>query len=259
MKNRTKSPAKEPKGGGGYKFKIEAYSPKTIPMSRLALYMGELATLLGEKGAVHFDRLTKGSTILNIKVEQESVVKVRDRIQDFRNGEGGEAHRAYKALNKLLRDDNANGSLRSNEPRGLVIPFPGRELAEEKFASVKQRGSIDGVITGIRGKDETIHIILQSEGRQISGCETTKTIAKQLGKKLFEPVRLFGLGRWSRDAEGVWKLERFKIEGFATLDDAPLTTALQAVRSIPWEWGEDPFNELLAIRSGSGGKQHGGH
>lgn len=36
-----------------YRFKIDAYSPDTMPMARLAQYMGELAVLLGEREAVH--------------------------------------------------------------------------------------------------------------------------------------------------------------------------------------------------------------
>ena len=119
--------------------------------------------------------------------------------------------------------------------------FPGREIAEEKFASIRQQGSIDGIVTGIRGKDETIHITIQSEGQQVSGCETNRTIAKQLGAKLFEPVRLFGRGRWSRDADGVWSLLYFKIESFDALEDVPLGNALAALRAIPTEWGDGAY------------------
>ena len=255
-----KPPLRDRSEGGVYQFEIDAYTPQTIPMSRLAQYMGELAALLGEKNAVHFSRLTEGSTILNARVDREAAPKVRKRIEELHRGDaGGDALRAFKALNKLLRDDNAIGSLRSDEPEGLTIPFRGRELAEEVFTSVNQHGSIDGIITGVRGKDETIHVTLQSEGVQISGCETNRLIAKQLGARLFEPVRLFGRGRWTRDADGVWTLLKFRIESFETLDGAPLTTALAALRSVPAAWDDESFNDLLAIRRGPGGKRHGGH
>lgn len=247
--------------GTEYKFRIDAYSPDKMPMARLAEYMTHLAALLGERNAVHFRRLTRGSTVLNAKVDREAVPKVRDRVVAVRAGDAAsEPMRAFNVLNKLLRDDNAIGVLRDNATHGgVVIRFPGRELAEEKFASIRQQGSIDGIVTGIRGKDDTIHITLQSEGQQISGCDTTRAIAKQLGAKLFEPVRLFGRGRWSRDADGVWMLVSFRIESFDALDSAPLATALAALREIPTEWGDDAYSELREMREGPGSSKNGGH
>lgn len=167
--------------------------------------------------------------------------------------------RAFNALNKLLRDDNAIGLLRDSAQRGIVIRFPGREIAEEKFASIRQQGSIDGIVTGVRGKDDTIHITIQSEGQQISGCETNRIIAKQLGAKLFEPVRLFGRGKWSRDADGAWSLLYFKIESFESLQDETLTGALAALRAIPTEWSDDAYGQLTVMRQRPGSKRNGGH
>jgi hypothetical protein len=246
--------------GTQYRFRIDAFSPETIPMKRLAQYMAELADLLGERTAVHFQKLTKGSTILNARIDREAAPKVRDRVFLVRSGDApAEPMRAYNALNKLLRDDNAVGVLRDAAPRGIIIRFPGREVAEEKFASIRQHGSIDGIVTGIRGKDDTIHITINSEGQQVSGCETTRAIAKQLGAKLFEPVRLFGRGRWSRDADGVWTLIMFKIESFDALQDIPLTNALAQLRDIPTDWSDSALSELDEMRHGKGSKRNGGH
>lgn len=246
--------------GAEYRLKIDAYSPETMPMARLAQYMSEFAALLGERDAVHFHRLTRGSTVLNAKIDREAAPKVRDRIESVRVGEAtGEPMRAFATINKLLRDDNAVGILKSTHTKGIVIRFPGREAAEEKFASIRQQGSIDGIVTGVRGRDDTIHITIQSEGRQISGCEASRTIAKQLGAKLFEPVRLFGRGKWSRDADGVWTLLYFKIENFEALRDETLTDALIDLRSIPTEWGDDAYSLLDMIRQGPRSKQNGGH
>ncbi|MDA9466091.1 hypothetical protein [Bradyrhizobium sp. CCBAU 53415] len=243
-----------------YRFKIDAYTPATIPMGRLAQYMNELAILLGERDSVHFRGLTKGSTILNARVDREAAPKVHDRMVAVRAGDANaDAQRAFNALNTLLRADNAVGVLRDAAPRGaVVIRFPGRELTEEKF-TVRQQGSIDGFVTGVRGKDATIHVTLQSEGRQISGCETTRAIAKQLGAKLFEPVRLFGRGRWVREGDGEWTLEHFRIESFEPLQDASLSDALAALRDIPTEWGDDAYTELTDERKGRGSRNNGGH
>ena len=214
--------------------------------------------MLGEPASVHFGHLARGSTVLVHRVEHEAIPKVQDRISSVRRGEAPvEPLRAYRAINRLLREDNAAGHLR--EGKAIVIKFPGKNEAEEKFPSVRQQGAIDGIVTRVGGADATAHVLLEAEGKQVTGCYTTREIAKQLGRKLYEAVRLFGRGRWSRDSEGVWALQSFKIESFEPLSDAPLSEALTDLRAIPAEWDDDAFSELQVIRQGPRGKRDGGH
>lgn len=258
MPRRPKSARRD---GTEYRFKIDAYTPDTIPMARLSEYMGQLALLLGEPAAVYFLKLTKGSCVLNAKIDREAAPKVRDRVARVRVGDAPtEPMKAFDTLNRLLRDDDATGVLRDAAPRGIIVRFPGRELTQEKFPSVRQQGSIDGIIVGIRGRDATAHVILQSEGQQISGCEIKdRALAKQLAAKYQEPVRLFGRGKWTRDADGVWQLEDFKVESYQALDDALLSKVLEELRAIPLEWADDEFSRLTNDRNGPGGKRNGGH
>lgn len=156
-------------------------------------------------------------------------------------------------------EDNAVGVLREKRTTAVVLRFPGRLEPEEKFTAVRQYGSIDGVVNRIGGKDETIHVTLEIEGRQVSGCFTNRAVAKDLRHHLFDTVRLFGRGKWNRDADGNWALEDFKIEGFEPLKEVPLTQALDEIRSIPTEWTDEAHDELRAIRHGPGDKRNGGH
>jgi hypothetical protein len=167
--------------------------------------------------------------------------------------------RAFRTLNKYLREDNAVGFLREKRTAAVVLKFPGRLQPEERFTAVRQHGSIDGVINRIGGKDETVHISLEMDGRQVSGCYTSRALAKELRHYLFDTVRLFGRGKWNRDGDGNWTLEDFKIEGFEALKEAPLSQALEELRSIPIEWTDDTIDELGGIRHGLEGKQNGGH
>lgn len=246
--------------GAEYRFTIDAYSPETMPMSRLAQYLGELSSLLGETSAVHFSRLETGSTVVVSSVEHEAIPKVRARAASVRRGEGqSDAVRAFKQINKLLRDDNAVAYLQDKAVGAVILKFPGREEVEEKFPAIRQQGSIDGVIIRVGGQDETVPVWLEVEDKKISGCFASKAIAKQLGSKLYEAVRLFGKGRWSRDNEGLWSLIDFKIESFEALDEAPLSSALAQLRAIPTEWDDGAFSEFDLIRHGPKGKPHGGH
>jgi len=226
-------------------------------MLRLAEYMHQLAEILGEPEHVHFRRIAKGSVDIRHAVDHEAIPKVRERVARLRRGDGpSEAQKAYKATNKMLRDDNAVGRLKVG---AVILPFPGREESQEEFAAIRQRGFIDGIITGVRGRDETVHIILQAEDKQISGCYTNPVIGKQLCVRFREAVRLFGTGRWLRDSEGDWSLINFKVDGFDPLDEAPLSAALTNLRAIPTELDDDAYSELLMIRQGPQGNRNGGH
>jgi hypothetical protein len=153
--------------------------------------MRALSQILGEPSAVHFRRLEHGSTALVSSIDREAAPKVRSRVIALRRGEAPkEVHTACAEINRLLRADDAVAVLseRRKAPTpttAVVIRFPGREQVHEEVPAIRQHGSVDGIVTGIRGRDETIHITLQAEGQQISGFVTNKTVAKQLATKFF--------------------------------------------------------------------------
>ena len=99
-----------------YRFVIEAYTPETLPMARLAEYMGKMATLLGEKAHVHFVRIEEGSAALLQEVEPEAQPAVRERIHAMREQAGpADVRQAYEALNGLLVDDRTSGYLAEDD------------------------------------------------------------------------------------------------------------------------------------------------
>jgi hypothetical protein len=102
----------------------------------------------------------------------------------------------------------------------------------------------------VGGMDQTVHVTLESEGEVVTGCYTTRQIAKELGHRMFEPVRLFGRGRWNRDDDGRWTLLDFKVESFEPLVEMPLSEALHELRRIKTGWGAEALEELSTIRHG---------
>lgn len=235
-----------------YRFRIDAFTPETIPMSRLAEYMAELATMLGEAKSVHFVRVDPGSTVLVHKVEREAVPKVLSRAKAVGRGEAPrDAATAYKTINRFLREDNGTGTLQEKKRGPKILYFPGREGAEDPYPSVRERGSIDGYVMRVGGTDDTIPVLLESEGRQIAGCYTDKATAKKLAQRLFDPARLFGKGLWKRDADGAWSLSSFKIESFEWLSNDSLSVALGELREVKADWGgDDAYDELAKLRHG---------
>ena len=238
-------------------LKIDAYSPETIPMSRLADYMTDLAMLLGEKASVHFVRLDPGSTALVHRVDQEAVPKVNERLLLVRAGNGpSEARRAFAEIDRRMATDNASGVL-TDEGGAEILPFLGiNRFVEPEFGPFNEPGTIDGIVIRVGGQRQKVPIHLQTTTGFESHCEATREIAKELGKCLFGPeIRCVGVGRWFRDGTGLWEMRNFTISQFSILNDRPLpeiVSDLQEVQGSGWRELADPWAALADIRSGGG-------
>lgn len=235
-----------------YQFVIDAYSPDTLPMSRLAEYMAALARLLGEVERVHFVRLEQGSTVLVQVVEPEAAPQVSHRIRALERKEApADAIRAFNALNGYLAADNATGCLRESNGAEL-IQFPGRELkAPITFGAFKQPGVLDGVLVRVGGMDNTVPVHLQ-DGGTVHICNATRDMARRLAVHLYGPtLRVQGEGRWERDADNGWLMKRFNITAFEELDDVPLNQVADRLRNVEgsgWDNIDDPAAELRRLR-----------
>lgn len=236
-----------------YKFRIDAYSPDTLPMSRLAEYMTDLAVILGEQQRVHFVRLEKGSAVLVQEIEAIAVPKVRERVDSVGGGSGpNDAMTAYDRLNRRLKSDNCVAALFENEG-AEIIQFPGRESVEQiNYEHVEQVGSLDGKIIRLGGTQERVPVHIASPDQIHTHCFATREMAKTLGHYIFGPeLRFHGNGKWNRDELGHWELDRFAIASFEVLDEQPLSAVVARLRDIPgseWQDIDDPWAALESIR-----------
>lgn len=237
-----------------YRFVIDAYTPDTLPMWRLADYMADLARLLGEVEHVHFGHLEIGSTVLVQHIEHEAAPKVQRRLQAVARDDAPEdAAKAFKALNRRLADDNATASL-CEDGGAEVIRFPGREQPQPlTFGAFNQTGTLDGQLVRIGGRDDTAWVHLQDRDT-VHVCNARRDLARRLARYLYaDTLRVHGQGRWERDAEGTWILKRFTITDFDVLDDAPLSDAVERLREVEgsaWTEVDDPHAELEQLRNG---------
>ncbi|HEY2706855.1 MAG TPA: hypothetical protein VGI95_02270 [Caulobacteraceae bacterium] len=238
-------------------FKIEAYSPETLPMARLAEYMAELSTMLGERENVHFVELQDGSVGLIHEVSHVAFPKVEARARSVAVGTAPtEAMNAYRAINRKLAEDNTSASYSVQGSAGTaeIVRFPGVQAAKPfELQPVEQLGSIDGVVIGVGGRaigKNTVPVIVDT-GDAIITCSTTRGLAKQLGHYLLETQRRFqGTGQWQRDESGTWTLKRFTIHGHEELDETPLLDVVQRLRSVasPLTTTSDPLGDILGER-----------
>lgn len=237
-------------------FYIDAYSPDTIPMAKLADYMADFAALLGKENAVHFAGLQEGSTKIAARVEFEDFPKVTTRLHDIRRGNlTKDTAKIFSQIDARLANDNAVGRILIEEGVGEpaeLLAFPGRTREKpQSYGPFNQDGHLDGLLIAVGGKDESISVRLQNGDITYTNCETNRTLARELGKHLFEPIRIHGTGRWVREADGKWTLMRFRVHRFEVLGTESLrdtVSALRAVRGSGWKKIKDPLAELEDLR-----------
>lgn len=238
-----------------YKFKIDAYAPETMPLSRLTEYLKDLTDILGdEKTNVHLMRVDGGSTVPVFQVDTEAEPKVLHRFQEIdRNNAARNVMDAVIRINRRLRMDGASGTIISPEGDNVIV-FPGAERADIEYGPFNQPGTLDGVPIMVGGMLAQVPVHLQGRRGEKYICEASRDKAKEIAHYLFNTViRVEGVGRWIRYAEGDWELVSFKIGDFqalAKVSELSLKESIDELRQIPAKWKEldDPVGELMRIR-----------
>lgn len=234
-----------------FDFRIDAWTPDTLPMARLAEYAACLAKLMGSEPHVHLLKIRKGSAVPEIAVDLTAEPKVRQRLSLVNTPDAPDDIKSnWSKVNTLLREDNASAVLRVKHG-ATILEFPGRKTPLSEEVVVHEQGELDGVVIRVGGKDSTVPVWLQGEGGEKLECNSTREMAKQLAKYLFEePVRVSGNGKWRRTKERVWELAGFDIKSFEPLDQTPLNELVTKLRAIDTDWSsmEDPQAELRRLR-----------
>jgi hypothetical protein len=242
-------------GFSEYLFKIEDFTPETIPLSRLAQYLKELAVLFGHSESVHLIAVEHSSAAPLFLVNKNDEIKVRERLQSVRAKEAPEeALRANNAVNEMLREDNTRAAV-IDPTRRKILPFPGRELNKLlEYGPITQIDTLEGVPIEVGGKQEWVPVHLENDQRVVRICHAKRSMAKEIAKHLFtNAVRVHGTARWIRHRSGEWELRDFRVKGFDLLPESNLRESLGRIRAIPAKWKEldDPLGELMKIRHGT--------
>lgn len=240
--------------GKQHRFKIDVYTPETLPMERLAEYMLRFAKLLGEPERVHFVEVERGSAVLLARIEEVAVPKVEQRLADAVRGQGDPvALKVLQELDDMLANDNAVGQL-IDEGGAEIIAFQGRNRPKPlEYGPFREDGVLEGVVIKVGGKGETVPIWLQDRERT-HRCGARRPLARRLAKHYDGGLlRVSGTGSWVRLATGAWLMRSFEIKSFELLDDAPLADVIKRLQGVEGaDWGDDPVTDLMRLRTGEG-------
>lgn len=234
-----------------YRLKIDAYKPDTMPMMRLAEYLADFATLLGEEASVHLLRIEAGSTCPVVLVDWESEPKVRDRLIRVRDQAGPEdAMRAAHSIDNRLVEDNGSATVIA-PAKQKIIEFPGIKRPRPiEWPSINQAGQLVGIPIAVGGKQDLVPVHLQ-DGTDEYFLLAQRDKAKQIAPYLFTTaIRVSGRGRWRKEPGGPWVLERYVIDDFEPMAITGVAEGIKQLRDIRADWKsrKDPLAELDRFR-----------
>lgn len=218
-----------------YVFRIDAFTPDSLPMSRLAEYLAALAKMIGHEDNTHFVSIEEGSAQLVHRVEAVDAPKVEARLNGIRTGSAPrDAEKARSHLDDLLANDNAIGSLTERRSGKVIVPFVGRNRPKPvQFPPFREDAAIQGQVVSIGGRDKTAHAILQDGDLTHTNLSMSREVARRLSPLLYGPlVRLHGNGRFERGSDGIWKMLDFRVQTFEEVDQKPIADALKDIREL---------------------------
>lgn len=240
-----------------YALRIRGSDPASLPLGKVAEYLREFSALLGDLPSVRFAGLVKGSAVLRSYVppQDEQVVQVR-LLEAKSLPDSPSADQANKVA-RLLGRDGFRAEL-IDRKNNKVLDFFMPEAANRAIGEVivSDSGTLDGVVVGIQGADDTVHVRLRdSDGVESKVIFRDLTQARELAHRFRgSPVRVHVHGTWKRSVEGVWTTNNVYADRFEDLDETSALDVFEKLRAIPgngWSDADDPMNAWRNLRDGA--------
>lgn len=235
-------------------LRIMQRDPNRIPMDRLGEYIQQFAELLGTENQPVFKGIKKASTGLKAAIPPERSQHAHLRLVEARTKPESRPARHLRAIEDMLGKDSIKEAQLLDASENVVYLFSGR--AEESLETDRlfQQGFVDGVVTGLVGADDTMHLHLRDHfERDLRLVIRDEDLARQLLTRFRNgSVRLNLHGTWIRTELG-WIPEANKctVDRFEVLDDTPPQEVFSALAVIPgneWVTLDDPIAEWKSLR-----------
>lgn len=228
--------------------------PDSIPMERLGEYIREFAGLLGTENRPVFKGVKKASTGLRAYVPGDRVQHARASIASARLAPSGRPGRHLQKLELMLAEDMVAETEILDRAGAVIYVIHGAVLAPGQTDRLFQEASVDGVVTGLVGADDTMHLHLRDHfDRDLRLVVRDEGLARGLLSRFRTgSVRVRVRGTWVRSENG-WAPESNKcaVLGFEVLDEAPLSVVFESFANVDGNgWGEakDPLALWETIR-----------
>lgn len=240
------------KDAAEYTFRIDDFTPKSMPFGRLVDYYAEIKKILGNSKSVHLVALFEGSHGSAFAIDPDYREEVEQNLTQINQGTASKiATRANKIINEMLKDDGTSGRLCNSEGENVIV-FPGQGVVQSINLRVRDAANFVGELYHISGTQGDVKVRISTDTYGVVYCTTTRDIAKELGDFLFENVKVSGRGVWSRTVSGDWDISDFLITDFKPINKESLRTSIDKIRRLDIEWPEDTLGEIAAFDETNG-------
>lgn len=223
-------------------------------MDRLGEYIRQFAELLGTENNPVFKGIKRASTGLKARIPEERRKFAESRLVQARNEPDSRPAKSLRSLETMLGQDGIEEAQLIDQANNVVYLLFGQASATSVDEKLTQRGVVDGVVTGLVGADDTMHLHLRDHfDRDLKLLVRSEQLARDLLARFrVGHVRLYIHGSWIRTLEG-WLPEASKcyVDSFETLDETPVSEVFSAIADTPGNgWGQidDPQSYWRDLR-----------
>ncbi|MCL2346218.1 MAG: hypothetical protein FWC58_10255 [Desulfobulbus sp.] len=236
-----------------YDFRIDTLTPETLRLSRFVDYVDTLRGIFDAGDDVFFHQVRRGSAVLEFGVAPKAVSRIEKRLCLLGSvNMSADMALQWTNINRFLRRDNASARLTRKGSTVALAQFTGIHTPLAQEAIVHESGTLDGVLVGVRGVDDSVPVWLKADDGSILKCNAKRELARQLALLFDTYVRVAGKGKWRRGDDARWTLEEFDIQSFEQLDETPLGKLVQSIQTIEgngWNELEDAQAVWLELRA----------
>jgi len=235
-----------------YTFKIEHFTPETMPFGRLVEYYSEIKRMLGVADNLHLVGVVEGSHGSSFAVDRNHEAELVKRLASINDGTATKiAIRAQSAINRMLKEDGTSGAFYSANGSN-VINFPGKREDDNVQLRIRDAASFTGELYHISGTKEDAKARISTDAYGVVFCTTTREIAKDLRDFLFEDVKVSGRGMWTRSDDGNWDIDEFFITDYTPINRESIRSAVDRIRGMGIRWPDKTLSGISTLEEKNG-------
>lgn len=237
-----------------YMLRIIGRNPEKFPMERIGAYISEFADLLGAENAPTFAGIKRASTGLKAKIPEGRRHYVHLRLVQARTEPASKPAKQLARIQQMIDVDSVRQAQILDSAQNVIYLFQGKTMQTAQAPAIYQTGSVDGVVVGVVGADDTMHLYLRDYlNRDIRILVRDEAMARRLLRHFRQDtIRVYVHGLWKRTDFG-WIPETSKCtaDSFEVLEDTPLSEVLAQFAAAPdngWKTMNDPNGFLSDLR-----------
>lgn len=237
-----------------YTFKIEGFTPETMPFGRLIDYYAQLKQMLGLPEHLHLVDIFESSHGTCLAVDGEARKRVDERLLKIRDGSAPKtALRARDQINFMLQEDGTSGEFFGPD-RGNIIPFPGTRADEDVIYSICDQAVFSGEVYHIAVYKDEVKLRVATDTFGVVFCVAPRKMGSELRAFLDERLQITGRGTWKRTSDGAWTVNDVTITDYRPVQKS-LRETVDKLRALNMDWPEDVLGEIDRIEE-RGGQFH---